>query len=451
MTRWGCFQALLFILPLPFGGAADWVWPWFAVTAMVLLALDLRERLLFQSVNHLPSLTLPVAFTRALPVLGLLAAVQVWVFFQWLWPTSVSVFETYQSLLKGIGLTSFFALALLNLDSRRRVTRAIWIVVLAAAFQAIFGALMVLTGWELGFFIEKSAYRGLATGTYINRNHLAGYLEMALALGIGLLLAQSTQYRGSFRQRLRQLVRMLLSTKVVLRLLLAIMVIALVLTRSRMGNTAFFASLMITGGLALVLMRNKTLSTTILLSSLLVIDIAIVGTFFGVEKVAERLQNTTSETESRDEVTRDTLQIARDHLLAGIGAGTFIYSYPAYKSDDVTAIQVYNNAHNDHAQFMAEFGLPAFLLLALAVLISAWWAIMAMVKRNSELFKGVGFGACMGIIALLIHSAVDFNLQIPANAYMFVLLLALAAVARWTPHKSEKAPEIRRSRSAHNG
>jgi O-antigen ligase len=138
-------------------------------------------------------------------------------------------------------------------------------------------------------------------------------------------------------------------------------------------------------------------------------------------------------------------------LLAGIGAGTFIYSYPAYKSDDIKADRIYNNAHNDHAQFMAEFGLPAFLLLALAVLISAWWAIMAMVKRNSELFKGVGFGACMGIIALLIHSAVDFNLQIPANAYMFVLLLALAAVARWTPHKSEKTPETRRGRSAHYG
>jgi len=449
-NRWLCYQLLLFILPLPFGGVADWAWPWFAAAALILLFAELRHVVLLQQVNQLERLPLPEAFRRGLPLVAVLLAVQSWVALQWL-VFSLSPFDSYMSLLKGLGLTAFFALTLLVLHSRERVMRAVWVVVLAAAFQALFGALMVLTGWEFGFFIEKTAYLGKATGTFVNRNHLAGYLEMALALGIGVLLAQSAHYSGSLRQRLRQLITTLLSDKVILRLLLAVMVIALVLTRSRMGNTAFFASLMVAGGLALLLMRNKTRSTTILLSSLLVIDIAIVGTFFGVDKVAERLQATSSQTENRDEVTRDTLAMWRGHPVTGTGAGTFIYTYPAFKGADVTSPKLYNNAHNDYAQFLAEFGAVAFAALAAVVGCCLFWAIMAMRQRRSDLYKGLGFSACMGIVALSIHSLVDFNLQIPANAFMFMLVLALAVIARWAPHKAAATPQLRSYKSPSAG
>jgi hypothetical protein len=41
----------------------------------------------------------------------------------------------------------------------------------------------------------------------------------------------------------------------------------------------------------------------------------------------------------------------------------------------------------------------------------------------------MGFGAMMGAVSILLHSFVDFNLQMPANALLFVLLLALAQLA----------------------
>jgi hypothetical protein len=41
----------------------------------------------------------------------------------------------------------------------------------------------------------------------------------------------------------------------------------------------------------------------------------------------------------------------------------------------------------------------------------------------------MGFGAAMGILGILIHSATDFNLQIPANAATFVTLCAMATLA----------------------
>jgi len=433
MNRWNAFLTLVFLLPLPFGLVPDWAWTFAGIVVFTLLAWEFRAIAVEQSQLHLETPNIPVAFRRATVPLALIWGVQFWALVQWQF-FSLSPYDSLMSLPEGFVYAGLFTLSLLVINTQKRAEQVIWAVVLAAAFQAMYGSVMTLTGLEYGLFVEKEHYRGVATGTYVNRNHLAGYLELSIALGVGLLLAQTTDYKGSLRQRLRQLVRMLLSSKVLLRLLLAILVIALVLTRSRMGNTAFFASLMVTGGIALFMMRNKTKSTTILLGSLLVIDIAIVGTFFGVEKVAQRLQSTSSQTESRDEVTRDTFDMFLAHPITGVGAGAFTHVYPVYKQDDITTPLLYKHAHNDYAQFLAEFGLPATVALFVMALWSLGWGISAMRQRNSQFYQGVGFATTMAIIAIGIHSTVDFNLQIPANAATFVLILALAAVARWAPH-----------------
>jgi O-antigen ligase len=171
------------------------------------------------------------------------------------------------------------------------------------------------------------------------------------------------------------------------------------------------------------------------LSSLLVIDIAIVGTFFGVEKVAERLQNTVSEKENRDEMSRDTFAMWQQQPLLGIGAGSFEYTYSHYRSADVTTRKLIGQAHNDYLLFLAEYGIGGFVALLIATYWCFWWGLVAMRKRRSDLYKGMGFASTMGITAIAIHSAVDFNLQIPANAFMFVFLLSIALLARWAPNR----------------
>lgn len=426
MLSWRLYQILLFILPLPFAGIHAWGWGVFSVLTLTSLGSHLHSTL--NTTNHKPNHI--SSLNKALPILLALGIVQFIVLFQWLF-TSSAPHDSYLHLLKGLSLIAFFATTLLHLNSRPRVERAIWLVIIAAAFQALYGSIMVMTGLEWTFLTEKWTFLGKATGTYVNRNHFAGYLEMSLAIGIGFLLASSTRYSGDWQQKLRQFIEMLLSPKVVMRLLLAVMVIGLVMSRSRMGNTAFFASLMLAGGLALLLMKNKSTSTTILLSSLLIIDIAIVGTFFGVEKVAERLQSSSTEKESRDEVSRDTFNMWLENPILGTGASSYKYTYPSYKSNDVTSNQLYDHAHNDYLQFLAEFGIIGFILLALSVLQSFYWAVQAMRLRRRPINQGLGFASAMGIIAITIHSTVDFNLQIPANAFMFIFILALGCIARW--------------------
>src|ERR1019366_4217210 len=128
-------------------------------------------------------------------------------------------------------------------------------IILGGLFQAAYGSLMTLSGLEYGFFIHRES--GVATGTFINRNHLAGYLEMCLAAGVGLMLAElSSTSAAGWRDSARRLLRTLLSNKARVRLALVVMVTGLVLTRSRMGNVAFFASLTGVGCFYLLAVRK---------------------------------------------------------------------------------------------------------------------------------------------------------------------------------------------------
>ena len=93
---------------------------------------------------------------------------------------------------------------------------------------------MVLSGLELGFFVKKYASYGSATGTFVNRNHFAGYLVLCSAAGIALLLSDRTRYAWSSRRdALRSLLGFLLSPTFRWRAFLALIIVGLILSRSR--------------------------------------------------------------------------------------------------------------------------------------------------------------------------------------------------------------------------
>ena len=171
------------------------------------------------------------------------------------------------------------------------------------------------------------------------------------------------------------------------------------------------------------------------LASLIALDVLIVGTWFGVDQVAQRISQTEVSTnaeqvlptEDRDEVSRITLRHARDFLPAGSGAGSFDAVFPGYANGSFTGWVDY--AHNDYLQLLAESGAIGMACCGLIVLLAAWQAVTAMRRRNDPLMRGTAFGVTLAICWLLIHSAVDFNMQIPANAMTMSVMLALAWVA----------------------
>jgi O-antigen ligase len=343
---------------------------------------------------------------------------------------SIDPHASREALLKTLAYGAMFFLALAFLNQRSRVLFAVRLIVYASVVHAVYAVLMHLVGTSAPHFGTVLVHASSASGTYANRNHFAGHLEMTLALGIGLLIAGLSDRRAdSWKRALARVLEWILSPKMVLRLSLCILVIALTTTHSRMGNTAFFASLLVAGVLGIALSRRATRNTVFLLASLVVIDLAIVGSWFGVEKLAQRLGETTMvDVQEREEPAAYALPLIRDYAAVGAGAGTFYIAFPRYRPESVALY--YDYAHNDYAQFAAELGITGFALLALFVILALAAALAAQWKRRDPLMRGMAFACIMGVTSILIHSWVDFNLQIPANASLFMVLLALGWISR---------------------
>ena len=199
-------------------------------------------------------------------------------------------------------------------------------------------------------------------------------------------------------------------------------------------------------------MRCAPGATTLFLASLVVLDVMIVGTWFGVDQVAQRIQGTEVSTnaenvlptEDRDEVSRAALPYLKDFPVTGSGGGSFYVVFPSYHNEKLNGF--YDFAHNDYVQIAAETGVVGLLLCGAVVLGALRQALRAMRLRRDALMRGTGFGVTMAICWLLIHSSVDFNLQMPATSFTTTVILALAWIA--ASLRRESALGTRRSQVA---
>ncbi len=454
----GGFLALLVWAPIPLGSNRPWAW---SILVVGIYALSAAWLLLFAlgwtrfpsvfrrswgAVSLLGLWTLVTLFQVVPLPIGLVAILspQSAELASGLAPAaggfatlSVDPESTRQFVLRSFGFFLAFCLTLVLVRRRSRLNALVFTLVGSGLLQAIIGSFLHMRGENFEIFFATYQHAAYSLGTFVNRNHFAGYLEMTLAIGIGAMIAT---LRGgakrTWRQRIRDWLTWTLSPRVLLRVVLVIMVIGLVMTRSRMGNSAFFASMLVAGLIGLALSRHATRSTVILLVSLVIIDVFIVGTWFGMEKLVQRLEETTiarAETptgmsvEERVEPGKYALGIVREYPWFGSGGGTFYVAFSKFRPPEIVAF--FDFAHNDFIQFAAETGLVGLSILGLLVLSTLWVALKTQYERSDPLARGVGFGVTMGIVSLMIHSWVDFNLQIPANALTFTVLLAMGWVA----------------------
>ena len=246
------------------------------------------------------------------------------------------------------------------------------------------------------------------SSTYVNRNHFAGFLELCLPLALGLILYVTDKGK-----------------KAILSYGIALMVIALILSLSRGGWIGSVLSLFFMAFLAkkrgLLSKRMWVLST--------VVFILFCTFLVGLNSISARLSTFGQflkdpiNFETRLRVWRGTLQIIQNHPLLGTGLGTFAYSFPPFRAPGI--IKRYTYAHNDFLQFTSELGL-LFLPLFLWLIFSASRAgINIFLNTKSTLKRGVSLGCTIGVLAIMVHSFFDFNLQIPANAFLFFSYLGM--------------------------
>ena len=120
---------------------------------------------------------------------------------------------------------------------------------------------------------------------------------------------------------------------------------------------------------------------------------------------------------------RSTLKIIADNPWFGTGLGTFAYAFPAYRSGDISMQGRWDIAHNTHLEFASEMGIPLTLIIA-----AAWIAALIMLsfglrgrRRN---MIGPLPALAVSLIALL-HSSIDFSLQIAGYSIVVFALLGL--------------------------
>jgi O-antigen ligase len=424
--------ALLLWAPLPLGSNRVW-------SAMLLTVMALLLLLLWLQAFYRGRVVIPANSIKAKPALLALLLLQAWVLLQCIslpsfltgnassslyaavnrtvHPISIAAADSFYALLLGLGYCAVFVLVLLLVNSKSRVKQFCYAIILSGVFQAAFGSFMVLSGENYLFFVKKWAGEGVASGTFVNRNHFAAYLGMALAFGVGMLL-QEWQRAGkekNHRETARDIIQLLLGEKARLRLFLAIMVIGLVMTHSRMGNIAFVSSLLITGAVFAYKTRRLNTKVVLFFASILLVDAVIIGNWFGLEKLVDRIENTQLETESRTEINISAMPIVAEFAALGSGANTLPSILPGFMRQQApTSVE---HAHNDYAELLITLGLPGFLLLGAALLLVVTQVVQA---------AKMPYAVVMAITYMVIHSFSDFNLFIPAVAFTVCASLALA-------------------------
>ena len=343
---------------------------------------------------------------------------------------SVAPYQTVSHLLLLVTYLTAFYLVLLVCKHRDAKKRLVYALIALGGFEAFYGLVQYLTGWQQIFAYVKKYYLEDATGTYINRNHFAGLLEMVLpfTVAIGLHLAGKLRRAA---QRSEAKARSLLSAPELLPLVcllfLAVVIFtALIFSRSRMGILSALASLMTV--LALAGSSSLSKRTRGVVAGLFFLGIIGIVAWVGSDPVVMRFeilgQEYTQTGQNRISIWRDTLKLIHQHPLLGTGLGTFSVAYTSVQTAFLN--HLVDHAHCDYLEVVSELGVPGGIL----VFGSIFWILVRAVRRYRKAEDRFDTAVCLGCIgsitAILVHSLADFNLYIPANALVFTVTLALA-------------------------
>jgi O-antigen ligase len=371
---------------------------------------------------NIPRIALPIA---ALAVLGLVQSIA----FtdstgRWL-SLSRNVGFTRAAVTVLVFLLIAFLIAANFFSSRGRLSTLAHFLVIYGLAMALF-ALVQHFSWNGRFFWLRPTEVTTPFGPFANHNHFAGYMELLIPVPIALVITRAVTTE----------------LRVLFGFAAMMMGIAAVLSLSRGGIISIAAAMLflVVMSLRLPRQRGKTAAKGGLphLASQVAVVIAIVAVisagilWIGADPVINRVtqgqppsEGSTKETffSSRGWVWRDTFTMIRANPLLGVGLGAYETAFSIYtKSDGSLRVP---QAHNDYLQVVADCGVVGGLI-ALWFISLVFRAVARGARSRDPLYAGLALGSGAGIFAMLVHSLFDFNLQLPSNALLFLLLSAVA-------------------------
>ncbi len=333
-------------------------------------------------------------------------------------PLSLSLSATSAALLKWLAYASIFFVVVTFTPQETGLFPQAWITwLLVAVFiigfaDAIYGLYAYLNQSGSLLWFKKKYYADCVTGTYVNRNHFAGLMNMCIPVSIGLFVSRIT----SRVKAGRFLFLYFLFAGII------VMVLGLIFSMSRMAQLSLVAAVLL---VLLLMIATKTRHAALPIVLALVLGLGFLwGTWKGLAPVENRWQTIETGYEDRSFVWQSTLKLIKSFPLTGTGLGTYGLAYPPYKPQKLGAI-IMDHAHNDYLEFLSEAGLIGFIPWLAFFLLFLVYCVHALLKRRNPYSIILGASGLAAIVALLVHSLADFNLQIPANAMLLFLLMGL--------------------------
>src|SRR5487761_322025 len=339
------------------------------------------------------------------PVLGFMA----FCFTQKLFGLSAYSYATKMELLKWI---SYFVISFLAVETFRTTAQlkgiAIFLISLGFAV-ALFGIVQRLTFNGKLYWFVLLPHPSEPFGPFVDRDHFAGFVELTAPIGLAMLL------HGTWRGEKAAL----------LGLFTAVPIAALVMSGSRGGIAGFGFAIVV---LAFASPWREIRIRRLLAFAALVVFAGTLMLWLGTNATIQRFEKLTASNISRDQrlsMDRDTWKVFAGHPWAGTGLGTLETVFPQYES--IYDARSVDHAHNDYVELLAETGTIGGILGLAFVALLLRQGITHLRLCEDPFNRAFHAGALAACCALLMHSFVDFNLHVPANALAFLLLAALVS------------------------
>ncbi|HXG91039.1 MAG TPA: O-antigen ligase family protein [Blastocatellia bacterium] len=340
-----------------------------------------------------------------------------------------------------------FIMAASLFQSRERLNLLANFLIIYGAALAAFALVQYFT-WNGRFYWLRplTAHNATPFGPFVNRNHFAGYMELLAPLPVALAITKAAR-------RDARLFHLFAAV---------IMSLAAIVSLSRGGMISLASELAFITVLGRRGREGNKKSNSRLIpfspSPLLILTLAVAAgiIWIGPGLIVDRLAQTNRsdgqvETfyASRGWIWRETLSIIEANPISGVGLGAYETAFPIYSGDDgmkaVGKSFAVDRAHNDYLQILSEGGIIAGAIVLWFILVF-FRSVRQAMRSSDPLVRGFALGGSGGIVGMLVHSLFDFNLQLPSNALLFLLLASIVSQLAALERERAAPPEVNLSR-----
>jgi len=303
-------------------------------------------------------------------------------------------------------------------------------VMTAGVLESLYGMFEFFSGHRHILHVAAENLVSAATGTFLNRNYFAGYLLMVIPLSMGFLFSREANRAGR-SMGWRHWISSLDGKTLLIGFGVMVMILGLLFSASRMG----ILSLLLAFTLISLFFRSPRGKRSFSRGSILILGLAVLwAAWIGLDAVISRFFTASEGLEGRWVFWVNTFQIFKDFPIFGSGLGTYLQIFPMYRSFHTQGFV--SHAENDFLQLASEVGVIGFGLLSVLFFYHFMKALSGIRSLSDhEPGRFLAIGGLVGILALMFHSLVERNIQVPSNAFLYTFIFAL--VLRVAPVRRE--------------